>query len=771
MIGRVLRRLSRHRLGLGAVLAVLAAATVGGLLQLEVDTGTESFLPAGDPAYQALEEKARSFGGDPIIVLLESHHPQQLLLDEHNLVKLLRLEGRLAKVPDVAAVYGPATVLNQTAGAAQNLLARISGSRDAVQNVAREKAEASGATARQAEAAAARAVRKFDRRYGALLVKALPTGLPTLRNQQFVANVLYDNNAKPRAQWKFVLPTDRTVALVVRPRQDLDQAASGRIVDAVRAAVRDSGLNLRKTTTTGAPALTSALTREAERELPVLGVAAVAAVGLVFLFAPWSKRRRSRLRPVITALSGTMVTLAAFGWLDHPVSLGVVAFLPILLGIGSDFPLYLSQPGTIRRPLTAGLAAAAGFASLALSPLPFVQELGIALGFGILSTMAVALVLRHLLGAVAPADVMARRSPAMWRRPRRWKRISLVTGAVAASAVGWAVLPNLAIESRPHELAKGLPELAAMQHVQDVLGSAGEVAVVLKGKDAVTPRSLQWGHDAQKAIVRAHGDAVRPIVTAPDLLRFLGKESTPDQVKAAVEVLPDYLTSAVINPDRTELVMIFGIGLQDLEQQRALLNGVRSVLPSPPDGLRAEVVGLPVAAVRGLDLVSDGRVLMNMAGIAIAGLVLLIGLRNRGDAGRALLTVLLATGWVLCFAWAVIGTLNPLTVAIGSLTTATGCEFAVMLAGAGRQRRHSLGWSVAIAALAGTAGYCVLAFSRVAVLAEFGLLLAAAVALSYLAALLVVRALPASPRPHARAASSPSDRVRKLPAPAKEVAV
>jgi predicted RND superfamily exporter protein len=724
------------------LLLAVGALTIGGLAQVRVDTGVESFLPSESAAYSALEDKARSFGGDPVVVLLESRTPQELLLRQNNLARLLGMEGKLARIPDVAAVQGPATVLNQIAGSAQNMLAQISGRGDALRNAVQQQEKRAGSD-QKAVADAKAALARFDQRYAALLVRAMPAGLPTLHNARFVASVLYGDDAKPRAQWKFVLPNDHTVAVLVRPREHLDQAATARLVTGVKSTVDRAGLPVKRTTVTGTPALTSALTHRAQYEMPVLGAIAVLAVGVVFLGVRWSRKRRARLRPLLCTLAGTALTLAAFGWLQHPLSLGVVAFLPILLGIGSDFPVYLSQPGQRRRVLVTALAAATGFAALALSPLPFVRELGLALAVGIGATVTAALGMRNLFGPIEPAEAHARRLPAIPVPATRPRRVTALAAAITIAAIGWGALPFLGIESRPDQLARGLPALEQAQYAQRVLGSSGEVAIMLKGNNVLSPEALQWAAEAESAIVRAHGDQLQPVLTTPDLLRFLGNRPTQDQITSATELLPDYLTSAVTRPDRRASVMIFGVRMQDLNGQRELFDAVRGSLPRPPHGLAAELVGLPTAAVRGLDLVSSERSLMNLVGITAAGLVLFAGLGNRRDAGRAILTALIATGWVLGLAWLAIGTLSPLTVAIGSLTTATGCEFAVMLAGAHSPRQPRMLRNVAVAASAGVVGYLTLTLSGLAVLRQFGLLLSAAVALSYLAAWVVVRLLPA----------------------------
>jgi predicted RND superfamily exporter protein len=158
------------------------------------------------------------------------------------------------------------------------------------------------------------------------------------------------------------------------------------------------------------------------------------------------------------------------------------------------------------------------------------------------------------------------------------------------------------------------------------------------------------------------------------------------------------------------------------------------------------VVGLPVAAARGFELVSQGRYLTNIAGIVAAGLVLLVGLRRRSVAGRAVLAAALATGWGLAGSWLLGVDLSPLSVALGSLTTATACEFTVLLVYAGAAGARTLRRTVGVAALAASLGYLALVASKLSVIRDFGLLLAVTVGLSLLAAQLVVRVLPTAKR-------------------------
>jgi hypothetical protein len=233
------------------------------------------------------------------------------------------------------------------------------------------------------------------------------------------------------------------------------------------------------------------------------------------------------------------------------------------------------------------------------------------------------------------------------------------------------------------------------------------------------------------------------VVSLPDLLRFLGPSPTPEQIGAAADLLPSYLLGAVATPDARSAVLSFGLELQDLGSQQRLIDDLRAKLPPVPVGYQARVSGLPVVASRGYELISGSRYLPNLAGIVAAGLVLLLGLRRRSDAGRAVAAAVLATGWGLAVA-AVFGiSLSPLTIALGSLTTATACEFTVLLSDGLRQRRAGRQRTVAVAALAAALGYATLALSGLHVIREFGLLLSMTVLLSLASAHLVVRVWPA----------------------------
>jgi hypothetical protein len=457
-----------------------------------------------------------------------------------------------------------------------------------------------------------------------------------------------------------------------------------------------------------------------------------------------------------------------FGWLHQPLSFGSVVLLPVLLGVGSTLPLYVAVMRNQRRVVAMGLASAGGFVALAVSPLPFVRELGIALALGVLCTVAIALLLRRVATRTGEIPLVAmtamRTTPWDVVIPRttysRSTRRAVLVALALVAGLGWAVLPHLAVEANPLALARGLPELDEALAAEQILGSSGEISVQLRGPDVASPEALDWARRAEAAVTAGYGDRARPVLSLPTLLSFLGDAPTAEQIDAALDLFPSYLSSAVVTPDRRSALLIFGLKLADLDSQTQLLQQVRDALPVPPPGYSADLVGLPVAADRAYELISGHRYLANLAGIAIAGIVLAAGLRRRTDALRAVGAALLATGWGLAIIWATSGSLSPLTVAFGSLVTVTGCEFLVLLAEASRSGELWLHRSVAFACLTSAIGYAALSASRLWLVREFGLVLTAALLLSYLAAKAVIWLFPPT-KPHMKSASNP-ERVRLL---------
>lgn len=742
------------RMAASLALAVVAAVwVIGGMQRVEIGSEIDSLLPSDEPAIGDINALAEDFGGDPVVVLLETERSRGFLAPD-SLPKLLQLEGSLAGLPDVAVAYGPATTLNQSVTRIQQMLAQLSGARDAL-----------------AEHGQKQKLERFERRYGRLMVEGMPAGLPTLRNDKFVQTVVFDAKGAPKPQWSQYVPRRTAAAIYLRPREGLDLEAAEeleRSIDDIvdRSSLTEPGV---RATVTGSPMVTAGLAAELRNEVPKLGAVALGAVAAVLMLVPWTKRRR-RLLPLAPMVLAILITVATFGWLERPLSIGAATLLPVLLGLGSYYPVYLTQRRHLRLVLSAAGAACLAFLVLAESPLPFVRDLGLAIPGGICLAVAISMFGTWLRGEsgrrpATPVSTVTATSRERVSSARgataQWANRALVGALVVLSATGWVLLSDIEIRSNPQELVEGLPALDEAMHVEDQLGYSAEVDVVLSGKDVLTPKGLDWLTRAEQAIVLEYGDRIQPVASAAEVFRFLGDDPTQPQIDSGADLVPSYIKSAVVTPDRSRAMISLGADWDELTKDRTILEGLESTLPAPPPGFEADVVGTPVAAERGYDLVSDSRYRANILGIVVAGAFLWLALRRRSDAFLAMLTAAIATGVTMLVAWASGVGLNPLTLALGSLTAAVGCEFTVLLAAARRTGDRALGRSVLMAAALSAAGYAALTLSSLPILQEFGVALTLSVAVSLGSALSVVRLVPrgrpaaAEPQPTGEPLSEP----------------
>ncbi|AYN37257.1 hypothetical protein DUI70_6764 [Streptomyces albus] len=705
-----------------------------GLSKVEMQTSISSFLPASDGSLTELEKQEAAFGGDPIVVLLETEQPRRLL-DTAHLTPQLQLEGKLAELPDAAAVYGPGTALNQIAGQAQDLLAELAGKRDAAQALAVAKAKEDGKSAAQAGAAGKKALNTFDRRYGALVTQGMPTGLPTLTNQGFVQSVIYSGQGV-RPQWHFLVPTAHSVAVLVRPRQDMDAASTRALVEGVQKTVDEAKLKADKVTVSGVPVVVSAVGDQVAEEIPLIGGLALLAVGGCFWLVPWTRQSR-RLLPLGTTLAAIAVTLALFGWLGRPLSIGVLAFLSVLLGIGSYYPTYLAQRARTRVVVVVACASAASFATLMFSPLPFVRDIGWTLSVGVLLSASLGLVTSRIRRFPDTPPPRTERAAAPRRGGAR-RAVAATCAALVLACFGWSQLPGLPLDANVESFADGVSAMEDATHVESVMGSSGEVDIVLTGKDVTSPAAVSWMQRAQSTVISGYGDKMRPATSLPTLLTFLGDAPPKGQINSGLRLLPPYLKSAVVTPDKSRSTLLFGVKMNDLTALKSLRNEMSADLPPPPPGYHVQLTGLPLVAVRAEELVSADRVFNNVLGIVTAGAVLLVGLRRRTDALRAVATATIATGIGLAALSLTDTPLSPVTAALGPLTAAVGCEFTVLLSEARRSGSVLLRRSVLLATLSSATGYAVLVASGLAAVREFGVLLAGSVLLALMSAACVV---------------------------------
>jgi len=294
-------------------------------------------------------------------------------------------------------------------------------------------------------------------------------------------------------------------------------------------------------------------------------------------------------------------------------------------------------------------------------------------------------------------------------------------------------------------LASNLDEYDDAQRIERVMGASGEVAVVLRGDDVLTGETIGWMDEARREVITRHGDALRPVISPPEVLDFLGELPTDAQVSAALRLLPGYLSASVVTPDRDMAIMTYGVDLDDVGELGELRDYLGEVAAGAPGSVDVELAGLPMVAVSAHQALQQDRLLTAVLGVLAAGAILLLLLPRRSVALLAMVSAAAASG-VVMLGMGVTGlALTPMTAGLGSLTAAVACEFTVVLAHAHRAGDRRIRRAVDLAAAASATGYSVLALSDLGLIRGFGLLLAMTVVVALAVSRLLVWAVLARP--------------------------
>jgi hydrophobe/amphiphile efflux-3 (HAE3) family protein len=761
--------------------------------------------------------------------------------------------ARLAATKPVKVVFGPGTFLNEAVGQIQDQFAAESNAKaaqaqraaKAARALARSQHKTPAQVRRLGEQAKQLVYAEFTRNVLSLALKYGITSTPQLNDPQFVSKIVFDDTkgpGVPKGRFAYIFPNQNSALIQVRFRPGLSEGARDRAIRLVRDAVAmpDWRLPNGKGTyvVTGAPVVVSDLTRSISDSLIALLIAALAVMavtlGLVF-------RARLRLIPLVVALAAAALTFGALSLVGASLTMASIAVLPVLIGLAVDYAIQLQSrvgeetgevaasgaavapggaaasggaaaPGAAsafvaavdrtanRGAPTVAIAAAAtaaGFAVLALSPVPMVRGFGLLLVAGIALALGCALTLGVAAMAArprtAPASVRGaaeilgptlrgagqllfanRAALAVRRRGAATGRGALrvatthpgrvLAGAVVVAVAGWALETQTRVES---DLTKLVPQNGAIRDLQALQRSTdvgGEIDVVVSGASVADPAVVKWMTRYQAQVLKRFGYSDKrgcgkaqlcPAFSLPDLFSG-GQSATRKQIDGLLNAVPAYFSQGVITRDRRTATLAFGIRLMPLDRQDDVIRGMRAAL-HPPPGIDAELAGLPVLAAEANAAVSSPwrRLATLLAGLAAVALVLLVAFRAWRRALVPLLPIALATGWSALVLFAIRIPLNPMSVVLGALVIAIATEFSVLLAERYRGERaaghppdealqrtyRSTGAAVLASGTTAIAGFAVLVVSDIKMLRDFGFVTVVDLTVALLGVMLVLPAV------------------------------
>jgi uncharacterized protein len=587
---------------------------------------------------------------------------------------------------------------------------------------------------------------------GATSTQALLANVPSITDQAFLRQIVFGsatNTIKPAARFAYLFPSSDAAVIQIRLRADLSQSQQRQAIAWIRKAVGTPSFRIPGVTytVTGEPVLLSDLGSEISGQLILLLVVAVVVMALVLLAV---FRRRLRLLPLATALATVAITFGLTGLFGGSLTLADVAVFPVLLGLAVDYGVQF-RSGTPRAVIaSAGLATAAGFLALLISPVPMVRGFGLLLVVGIAVAFTAAslggptnqstaadrlepspLIPEPLLASIYGAgEILSGLIPALLRRPRR-----VLAVAAALAVAGWVLGTHTAVQSDITKLVpSNMPALSRLEQLEHTTGTSGEVDVLVSAADVTSKKNVGWMRDYEQRMSAIFGSSscagatLCPALSLPSLLQTAGGTLTG---------VPGYFQRSVLTTNHRYALLAFGIRLMPLSRQRQVVERMRAAL-DPPHGTTAQLAGLPVLAAdaEGSLSSSGNRLLMLVVSLVLVAAALMAALRHARRVLVPLIPIVLATGWSGLLVYVLRIPLNPMSATLGTLVIAITTEFSVLLServcrqqGAGMTRRQAIddayrttGIAVLTSALTAIAGFAVLVVSNITMLRDFGLL-------------------------------------------------
>ena len=301
---------------------------------------------------------------------------------------------------------------------------------------------------------------------------------------------------------------------------------------------------------------------------------------------------------------------------------------------------------------------------------------------------------------------------------------------------------------------------------------AGEIDVVVRGRGPHRPGGREV--DARLPVGRARalrllgrarlraGRAVPGAVAARPVPRRRSRPTTASRIRALLDAVPPYFSSAVITADRAHRQPRVR---HPADVARAPAGGHRRHAPAARPAEGRDARGSPACRcsrprpTRRCRTRCGGWRRSSLGLLAVLAVLLVARRRRRGGwrAGWArawvpVVPIALATGWSALVLWLLGVPLNPLSATLGALVLAISTEFARAAVGALRGRARgghapaealrrtyrSTGAAVLASGATAIAGFAVLALSDVRMLRDFGLVTVVDLTVSLLGVLAVL---------------------------------
>ncbi|MDD2578890.1 MAG: MMPL family transporter, partial [Eubacteriales bacterium] len=121
LFGKIGSSIHKNPFKLLFLFILIMVAMIVGAARIEMATGNETLVQSDDPVYIATEKMESTFGGDSVLVLIESSDEKNLLTVE-NMKQLYTIEQQLGYEDDIFSIMSPAAIVHQISDKQKDLL-------------------------------------------------------------------------------------------------------------------------------------------------------------------------------------------------------------------------------------------------------------------------------------------------------------------------------------------------------------------------------------------------------------------------------------------------------------------------------------------------------------------------------------------------------------------------------------------------------------------------------------------------------------------------
>jgi uncharacterized protein len=741
----------------GAAL-ILSVGAVPGIITLRTDSGMNSLVSAKSDLKSNTLVYQQQFGGEPVTVLLQGQVLD--IFSTSNLNTLNALEEDLYQIRGIRAVYSPLSLVDQAIVHTRLQIRYLQDQIDLTNDDAAAQA----------------------------MAKLIQVGEPSINNPNFISFALLEQDGSINPAMSALLPDTQHAIVSITPEGNQTDTAATQTIKDIEEAFQKHRLDNTSFSIVSSTQIVNAISLSMKNDMALLlGLAVVVMIVILFILF----RVRWRLLSLLLVGVGVLWTFGVMGYISIPLSMATMAVLPILVGLGIDYPIqfhnrYLEEiqrnrsareaiVATISRMApavgVASLSTIIGFVTLYVSDVPMIRDFGTLLAVGIALCFIVALFVLssvlYLKDRRAPNSKWEDKSAGTPGRVEKiLRRVSAFSINKPALVIGLAIIFGLAggildhwipVNTDYEELIpQNLTPLKDMRELRSVLGVSGQIHFLLEAEDVLDPGVLTQLKNYQDRELSLHAGLASPGGLVYLLSQANGGSLPVEKTTAQsiISSLPPQVSSQVISSDHKMASISFGIKAMSLSDMNALVADLQEDADKFA-GATLKAAGSLALGAGMVDSVVGNRFIMDILCLGAIFITLLLIYRRLSRALFIILPVGAVIGWSSLLMFILRVPLNPLTAILGVLTTAIGTEFMVLLASRYEEEKSlgqppreamltaatKMGRAIVITGVTTLGGFGVLTASNFVMIQNFGIITLVGIFLCVISSIIVMPAL------------------------------